>query len=150
METTHFTKTLVQTPRRCYKPAHVLLSYFACTYTNKQTNTHTGSLLDLPSRRGCSTASERRLTTVSRPFTSADTAYMVVSLHRKIKRIPKSCVTNNRGNNKLLLGQHGHTSVRFYNTETGERFPTLMIGSHIFLRAFPASAGFHLCFHTEL
>lgn len=39
---------------------------------------------DLPSRRGCRTASERRLTTVSRPFTSADTAYMVVSLHSKI------------------------------------------------------------------
>lgn len=36
---------------------------------------------DSPRRRGWSTASERRLTTVSRPFTSADTAYIVVSLH---------------------------------------------------------------------
>lgn len=41
--------------------------------------------MDLPSSRGCRTASERRLTTVSRPFTSADTAYMVVSLHSKKK-----------------------------------------------------------------
>lgn len=36
--------------------------------------------IDLPRRRGCNTASERRLITVSRPFTSADTAYIVVSL----------------------------------------------------------------------
>lgn len=39
--------------------------------------------IDLPRRRGCKTASDRRLTTVSRPFTSADTAYIVVSLQER-------------------------------------------------------------------
>lgn len=57
---------------------------------------------DSPSRRGCRTASERRLTTVSRPFTSADTAYMVVSLKWKDAKVALPSKTRIR---QLLHGK---------------------------------------------
>lgn len=50
--------------------------------------------MDSPSRRGCRTASDSRLTTVSRPFTSADTAYMVVSLKCKGANVALSDTTS--------------------------------------------------------
>lgn len=51
-----------------------------------------GINVNLPSRRGCKTASDRRPTTVSRPLTSADTAYMVVSLYSK--KMHRTCSVN--------------------------------------------------------
>lgn len=66
------------------------LDLFICIQTNtvdfsegENSNCSLGSKMNSPNKRGWRTVSERRLTTVSRPFTSADTAYMVVSLNKK-------------------------------------------------------------------
>lgn len=99
---------------------------------------------DSPSSRGCRTASERRLTTVSRPFTSADTAYMVVSLQYKTK-MPTFV--------SILRKEEG--PVLEWKVDVHKIRPrclwlqTSMFDSHRFLHVSPTWEEFHLYCHTE-